>query len=117
MAFASLTREQLLERCVLAGVATVLSVGRRSPDAPNLATLAFVRIVKGAPRAPEVHVRLHGGAAPSLGGPHGAWSDWWEYPVGATVMTHLDWNGPDAVYETTSPGAVFEVEAALAEVA
>jgi hypothetical protein len=117
MAFASLTREQMLQRCDLAGIARVVSVGRDSPDAPNLARLSFVRIVKGVLRESGgvVCVRLHGGFAPRPD--DGAWSDWWDYPIGATVMTHLDWNGPEALYETTWPGAVREVDDDFAEVA
>ena len=69
MAFPHLTREQMLERCDLAGVARVVSVGRDSPESPNLAKLEFVHIVKGTPRRARVddgfvYVRLHGGGAP-----------------------------------------------------
>ena len=119
MGFASLTREQLLQRCDLAGIARVVSVGRDSPDSPNLARLAFLRIVKGVLREQGgvVCVRLHGSVEPQPDALHGAWSDWWDYPVGATVMTHLDWNGPEALYETTWPGAVREVGEDIAEVA
>jgi hypothetical protein len=119
MAFASLTREQMLDRCDLAGIARVISVGRDSPDSPNLARLAFVRFVKGQLREQSgvACVRLHGGVAPRLESVLGAWSDWWDYPVGATVMTHLDWNGPEGLYETTWPGAVSEVDEDFAEVA
>jgi hypothetical protein len=119
MAFASLTREQMLARCDLAGIARVVSVGRDSPDSPNLARLAFVRIVKGVLREQGgvVCVRLHGGVAPQPEAVLGAWSDWWDYPVGATVMTHLDWSGPDSLYQTTWPGAVSEVDEDFAEVA
>jgi hypothetical protein len=119
MAFAVLTREQMLERCDLAGVAQVVSVGRQSPDSPNLAKLSFVRIVKGVLRERDgfVHVRLRGSAPRSLGGVPGPWSDWWDYPVDATVMTHLDWNGAEAVYQTTWPGAVLEIEGAVSAVA
>jgi hypothetical protein len=118
MAFPQLTREQMLERCDLAGFARVVAIGRASPDLPNLAKLAFVRIIKGPPRDRDgfVYVRLHGGAAARRGGGFG-WSDWWDYPVSALVMTHLDWNGPDEVYETTWPGAVSEVDDDMARVA
>jgi hypothetical protein len=111
MALAALTREQMLERCDLAGVARVVSVGRARPDSPNLARLAFLRVVKGELREAGgfVHVRLQGGVS--------AWSDWWDYPVGATVMTHLDWNGAEEVYHTTWPGAVSELCDDMAEVA
>ena len=116
MAFPHLTREQMLERCDLAGVARVVAVGRDGPDSPNLAKLMLVDIVKGAPRAREgfVYVRLHGGGAPRHEDTLTAWSDWWDYPVGATVMTHLDWHGPDEVYQTTWPGAVVELDEARA---
>jgi hypothetical protein len=119
MAFATLTRAQMLDRCDLAGVATVVSVGRESADSPNLAKLSFVRIVKGALRQRDgfVYVRLRGSAMQPLDGPQGGWSDWWDYPVGAIVMTHLDWNGPEAVYQTTWPGAVLETDEAVAKVA
>jgi hypothetical protein len=119
MAFPQLTREQVLERCDVAGVARVISVGRESPDSPNLAKLAFVEVVKGAPRERDgfVYVRLHGGRVERPDGSLIAWSDWWDYPVGALVMTHLDWNGPDEVYVTTWPGAVREVEGEMAKVA
>ncbi len=115
MAFLQLTRDQMLERCELAGFARVVAVGRASPDSPNLVKLAFVRVVKGPPREEGglVHVRLHGGTSDGDFG----WSDWWDYPVGALVMTHLDWNGPDEVYETTWPGAVSEVHDAITRVA
>jgi hypothetical protein len=119
MAFPQLTREQMLERCDVAGVARVVSVGRASPDSPNLAKLAFLEIVKGAPRERDgfVFVRLHGGSMPRSDGGVISWSDWWDYPVGALVMTHLDWNGPESVYATTWPGAVREVEGDMARVA
>jgi len=115
MAHSALTREHLLQRCDLAGVARVVSVGRASPDSPNLARLVFLRTVKGDRREAGgfVRVRLHGGGAPRVEGGHSAWSDWWDYPVGAVVMTHLDWNGAEQVYHTTCPGAVDE----MAEVA
>ena len=121
MSFPELTREQMLERCDLAGVARVVSVGRISSDAPTLAKLVFLKIAKGASRQTGgfVHVRLHGRARPPLDSASGltAWSDWRDYRVGAVVMTHLDWNGPDEIYETTWPGAVREVDAAMAKVA
>ena len=119
MAFPQLTREQMLERCDLAGVARVVSVGRDSPESPNIAKLTFVRIVKGALRERDgfVYVRLHGGGAPRQEGGLIAWSDWWDYPVEATVMTHLDWNGPEEVYQTTWPGAVWEIDEDVAQVA
>ncbi len=118
MALAALTREQILERCDLAGIARVAAVGRASSDSPQIAKLASVRILKGAPREHGgfVLVRLRG-AAPRSGGVQGAWSDWWDYPAGATVMTHLDWNGPEAVYQTTWLGAVFELDERAAKVA
>ena len=116
MTFSPLMREQILARCDLAGLARVVAVGRASLDSPNLAKLAFLRVVKGAPpeRDGLVCVRLHGGTGRDGG--HG-WSDWWDYPVGALVMTHLEWNGADQVYETAWPGAVVEVEGAVARVA
>jgi len=119
MPLAALTREQMLERCDLAGIARVVSVGRASPYSPNLATLVFLRTVKGHVREVGgfVHVRLHGGGAPRLAGGLAAWSDWWDYPVGAVVMTHLDWNGAEEVYHTTWPGAVSEIDEDMAEVA
>jgi hypothetical protein len=119
MALAALTREQMLERCDLAGVARVVSVGRACPGSPNLAKLVFLRTVKGELREADgfVLVRLHGGGAPRLEGGLGAWSDWWDYPVGATVLTHLDWNGAEEVYQTTWPGAVSELDEDMAEVA
>ena len=105
MGFPELTSAQMLERCDLAGVARVLCVGRASPDSPNLARLEFLRVVKGEKREADgvVEVRLRGGGAL-------AWSDWWDYPLGAVVMTHLDWNGAEEVYQTTWPGAVQEIE-------
>ena len=123
MAFPHLTREQMLERCDLAGVARVVAVGRDSPESPNLAKLEFVHIVKGTPRLREgsddgfVYVRLHGGGASRHADTLVAWSDWWDYPIGAAVMTHLDWNGPEQVYQTTWPGAVQEVDGDVAQVA
>jgi len=119
MALAALTREQMLERCDLAGVARVVSVGRASPHSPNVARLAFLRVVKGELREAGgfVDVRLHGGGPARREGGLSAWSDWWDYPVGATVMTHLDWNGADEIYQTTWPGAVSEIDDDMAEVA
>ena len=117
MALAPLTREQLLERCDLAGIARVISVGRASPDSPNLAKLLFLRVIKGTPREGFVFVRLHGGGARAESSVTG-WSDWWDYPVGAVVTTHLDWNGAEEIYQTTWPGAVREMMAeSRAEVA
>lgn len=117
MALATLTREQMLERCDLAGVARVVSVGRASPDSPNLAKLLFLRVTKGTPREGFVHVRLHGGGAARAEGNVIGWSDWWDYPEGALVTTHLDWNGAEEVYQTTWPGAVSEMVESRAEVA
>jgi hypothetical protein len=121
MSFPELTREQMMERCDLAGVARVISAGRASSDSPALARLVFLKVLKGVSRehGGYVHVRLHGRAKSSLESASGlaAWSDWRDYPIGATVMAHLDWNGPDEVYETTWPGAVREVDVARAKVA
>ncbi len=121
MAFPELTREQMMERCDLAGVARVVAVGRASSDAPTLAKLVFLKFVKGASRQGGgfIHVRLHGRPLSSLDSASGltGWSDRRDYRVGAVVMTHLDWNGPDEIYETTWPGAVREVDAAMAKVA
>ena len=119
MALPELTREQMRDRCDLAGVARVVAVGRASPDSPNLVKLLFVRVSKGIVRdsAGFVYVRLHGGGAPTLETGLASWSDWWDYPVGADVETHLDWNGPEQVYQTTWPGAVVEIDADRAQVA
>ena len=116
MALRPLTPDEMLERCDLAGIAQVISVGRATPTEPNLAKLKFLNIDKGGVRDAKGHpvtsayVRLHGGAVTSSDGASilGGWSDWWDYPVGFTVMTHLDWNARDGVYETTWPGAVWE---------
>ena len=43
MSFPELTREQMMERCDLAGVARVVAVGRASSDAPTLAKLVFLK--------------------------------------------------------------------------
>ena len=111
MGFPELTRAQMRERCDLAGVARVVSVGRASADSPNLAKLRFVQVVKGDARGGFVYVRLHGGVAAQIETGLASWSDWWDYPVGALVETHLDWNGPEDLYQTTWPGAVVEVVA------
>ena len=118
MANSALTREHMLQRCDLAGVARVVSVGRASPESPNLARLVFLRTVKGEAREAGgfFRVRLHGGGAPRVSG-HSAWSDWWDYPVGAVVMTHLDWNAAEQAYHTTCPGAVEELDDDMAQVA
>ncbi len=119
MAFPQLTREQMLERCDLAGIARVVAVGRESPDSPNLAKLQFVQIRKGELREAEgfAYVRLHGGGEPRTEGGLASWSDWWDYPVGALVETHLDYNGPEDLYQTTWPDAVREIGAEMAQVA
>ena len=121
MALPQLTREQMLERCDLAGAARVVAVGRANADSPALAKLVFTRIAKGVQRdrGGFVYVRLHGGGWSFSDGPGGlaSWSDRRDYPVGAMVMTHLDWNGPDEVYQTTWPGAVRLLEAGIAQVA
>ena len=111
MGFPELTRAQMRERCDLNGVARVVSVGRASPDSPHLAKLRFVQVVKGEARERGgfVYVRLHGGVATQSETGLASWSDWWDYPVGALVETHLDWNGPEELYQTTWPGAVVEV--------
>lgn len=64
-------------------------------------------------------MRLHGGATSFDDGSAGlaGWSDRRDYPIGGMVMTHLDWNGPDDVYETTWPGAVRLIEAGISQVA
>jgi hypothetical protein len=106
--------EDRLERCDLAGIARVESVGRADPTAPKLAKLSFLEIVKGEPReGGPVPVRLRGGRAGDETGPAlgDAWSDWWDYPAGHTVMTHLAWNSREGVYRTAEPGAVWEVHA------
>ena len=118
MALRPLNAEELLERCDLAGVARVVSVGRATPTSPNIARLDFVRLYKGEAGPGYVHVRLHGGALTADGRPVlGGWSDWWDYPVGALVETHLDWNTGREVYETSWPGAVSEIDRDWAEVA
>ena len=101
------------ERCDLVGVARVVAVGRASPDSPRLAKLRFVQVVKGDARSRGgfVYVRLRGGAAAPIETGLASWSDWGDYPVGALVETHLDWNGPEDLYQTTWPGAVVEVVA------
>jgi hypothetical protein len=116
MALRPLTPDEMLDRCDLAGIARVVSAGRESAGAPMLVKLAFLGVTKGAVRDAQgrparfAFVRLHGGmgqsddGAPILGG----WSDWWDYPVGATVTTHLDWSDVAGAYETTWPGAVWE---------
>lgn len=108
MAFPKLTREQLLERCDLAGVARVVSVSRARANAPPVARLVFLRVTKGAARERSgfVHVRLKGGAALRAENGLVSWSDRTDYKIGATISTHLDWSGPDEVYQTTWPGAV-----------
>jgi hypothetical protein len=121
MAFPLLTRDQMLERCDLAGVARVVSVGRTTVDSPNLAKLVFLKAVKGAPRERGgfVYVRLRGGPTPFVDGVGdlAAWSDWRDYPIGGTIMTHLDWNGPEDLYQTTWPGAAHIIDAEMAKVA
>ncbi len=120
MALRPLTAEEFLDRCDLAGVARVVSVGRATPTSPNLAKLEFIEFHKGnvpdgKEGARQAFVRLHGGAGAADGRPAlGGWSDWWDYPAGDTVVTHLDWNEKDGCYETTSPGAVWEVRDAAA---
>jgi hypothetical protein len=99
------------DRCDLAGIARVVSVGRASAEAPSLVRLAFERVVTGAARTSDglVLVRRRGGPA--------AWSDWWEYPVGARVLTHLVWREAEGAYATAWPGAVSVVEEDFCEVA
>ena len=94
-------------------MARVVGVGRASPDSPFLAKLMFIRVHKGALREHGgfVYVRLHGSASPRLEAGLGSWSDFADYPVGKTVITHLDWSGPEELYQTTWPGAVQEVDA------
>ena len=118
MALRPLSAEELLDRCDLAGLARVISAGRATPNSPNIAELDFVRLYKGGAPERPVHVRLHGGAHNADGLPVlGSWSDWWDYPVGALVETHLDWNSDGQVYETTWPGAVSLIDRDRAEVA
>ncbi len=119
MAFPRLTRQQLMDRCDLAGVARVVFVGRATPNSPIMAKLVFLQVLKGAPRerAGFVHVRLKGGTPPRAENGHVAWSDGHDYRIGAAVLTHLDWNGPDENYLTTWPGAVQEVAVEKARVA
>ena len=120
MAVGPLSAEELLDRCDLAGVARVISVGRATSSSPNIAELDFVRFYKGS--APNdggrVRVRLHGGAHAADGRlVRGSWSDWWDYPAGALVETHLAWNAARQVYETSWPAAVSEIERESVEVA
>jgi hypothetical protein len=105
--------EDRLEHCDLAGIARVESVGRADSTAPKLAKLTFLEIVKGEPREGHVLVRLRGGRAiDEIGAAMwGAWSDWWDYPAGHFVMTHLVWSAREGVYRTAWPGAVWEVQA------
>jgi len=118
MALRPLNAKERLDRCDLAGVARVVAVGRATPTSPNIARLEFVRLYKGDAGGCNVHVRLHGGAHTADGRPVlGGWSDWWDYPVGALVETHLDWNGAVEVYETSGPGAVSEIDRDSCEVA
>ena len=119
MAFPKLTRQQLLDRCDLAGVARVVSVGRATPNSPVVAKLVFLQILKGAPRERSgfVHVRLKSGSAPRAENGLVAWSDREDYRIGAAVMTHLDWSGPDEIYLTTWPGACVPATVEKAKVA
>jgi hypothetical protein len=119
MALPKLTDQQLLDRCDLAGIARVVSVGRATPNSPVVAKLVFLRVVKGVPRERSgfVHVRLKGGVPPHLDDGLVAWSDGRDYRIGAAVMTHLDWSGPDEHYLTTWPGAVAEVAVEKTKVA
>jgi len=119
MAFPKLTRQQLMDRCDLAGVARVVSVGRATPNSPIIAKLVFLQVMKGAPRERGgfVQVRLKGGAASRADNGFVTWSDGQDYRIGAAVLTHLDWSGPDEVYLTTWPGAVQEVAVEKARVA
>ena len=75
--------------------------------------------MKGAPRERGgfVQVRLKGGAASRADNGFVTWSDGQDYRIGAAVLTHLDWSGPDEVYLTTWPGAVQEVAVEKARVA
>ena len=119
MAFPKLTHEQLLERCDLAGIARVVSVGRASANAPPVARLVFLRVTKGAARERGgfVHVRLKVGAAARAENGLVSWSDKTDYRIGATISTHLDWSGPDELYLTTWPGSVAPVAVEAARVA
>ena len=119
MAFPKLTRQQMLDRCDLAGVARVVSVGRATLNSPVVAKLVFLQVLKGAPRERGgfVHVRLKGGMAPRSENGLVSWSDGHDYRAGAAVLTHLDWSGPDEHYLTTWPGAVVEVAVEKAKVA
>ena len=102
-------QRQILDRCDLAGLARVEAIGRDPPQA----RLRFVDLVKGAPQAvqglasDEALVARQGGLRFAADGSRVSvgWSDWWAYPEGATVMTHLVWNEAKGVYETCE-GAV-----------
>jgi hypothetical protein len=119
LAFPKLTREQLLDRCDLAGVARVVSVGRANANSPQVAKLVFLRVTKGDARVRGgfVHVRLKVGDATRAENGFVSWSDRTDYKVGATISTHLDWSGPDELYLTTWPGAVAPVAIEVARVA
>jgi len=119
MAFPKLTRQQLMDRCDLAGVARVVSVGRATPNSPIVAKLVFLDVLKGAPRerAGFVHVRLKSGTPARAENGLVAWSDGQDYRIGAAVLTHLDWSGMDEHYLTTWPGAVQQVAVETARVA
>ena len=119
MAFPKLTREQLIERCDLAGVARVVSIGRANLNAPPVAKLVFLRVTKGAARERGgfVLVKLKSETAPRAENGLVSWSDRADYRIGATISTHLDWSGPDELYLTTWPGAVAPVAIEAARVA
>ena len=119
MAFPKLTREQVLARCDLAGIARVVSVGRATGNSSPVAKLVFLRIVKGAARERGgfVHVKLNAAGGPRAENGLVNWSDRADYKVGATIMTHLDWSGPEEVYLTTWPGAVAPASVEAARVA
>ncbi len=119
MALPKLTSEQMLDRCDLAGIARVVSVGRATVNSPVVARLVFLQVLKGVPRERSgfVHVRLKDGAPIRLDNGLVTWSDMRDYRTGAAVMTHLDWSGPDEHYLTTWPGAVVEVAVEKARVA
>lgn len=118
MAPPPMNRQQLLDRCDLAGIAMVAPF-RKSEPGEGFAKLAFFELRKGSVRdaagrpAPFAYVALRPGhdaqsrVPPVLGG----WSDEDRFEVGDTVLVYLNWSESRQAYVTTWINAVLPARA------
>ena len=113
MAPPPMNRQQLLDRCDLAGIAMVAPF-RKSEPAEGFAKLAFFELRKGSVRdascrpAPFAYVAMRDRHDPRSREPviAGGWSDEDSFEVGESVLVYLNWSERERAYVTAWINAV-----------